>query len=306
MLLTVIPFILSLYLQEYFAYIFILFIIIFLITNGIRTIFLKAKCYAPPAYNITDVSHGKTNKFTYLTTQALQKKHHKLFFADLNDPIKIVQISDIHITDCLPMSYFQKVMKQVEEESPDIFVITGDFLDRQNHFPLIKEMLKPVGKHANLFILGNHDIWQEPERLTAQLEAIGFTRATNKTHNVKINHSSLSFNSYEQPWNKEHKIPQTDQYAHVNICLTHTADNIYKLAKEEFDIVMTGHYHGGQWRLPIFGSVIIPSLFGRLFDMGHFMVNKTHLFVNTGIGLAHPAFRINCPPEIIVLELINE
>jgi len=66
---------------------------------------------------------------------------------------------------------------------------------------------------------------------------------------------------------------------------------------------MTGHYHGGQWRLPIFGSVIVPSLFGRLFDMGHFMVNKTHLFVNTGIGLAHPACRINCPPEIIVLEL---
>ena len=303
MLLTFIPFILSLYLHQYFAYIFILLVIIFLIINGIKTIFLKAKYYAPPAYNITDVSHNQIDKTPYLTTQSLQKKYHKLFFPDLNEPIKIVQISDIHITDCLPMSYFQNVMKQVEEENPDILVITGDFIDRPTHFPLIKKMLRPVGKHANLFIFGNHDIWQEPEPLAAQLEELGFTRMTNNRHNLKIKSSILSLNSYEKPWNKKHKIPEIDTDAHVNICLTHTADNIHKLAEKEFDVVMTGHYHGGQWRLPIFGSVIIPSFFGRLFDMGHFMVKKTHLFVNTGIGLAHPACRINCPPEIIVLEL---
>jgi predicted MPP superfamily phosphohydrolase len=302
MLVTAAPVLLNLYMGNYFGYTFIIFIIFFLVVNGIITIILKAKYYAPPAHECVDASKEK-NKSPYITTELLTKRYHKLFFPALNAPVKIIQISDIHIGNCQPMSYFKHVMQQVENEQPDILIITGDFLDRPLHFDLIKEMLKPVGKYANLFIFGNHDIWQEPERLATQLENLGFERITNQNHNITINTSSLSFNGYEQPWNKEHKIPEGDKNADVNICLTHTADNIFKLAKKEFDIVMTGHYHGGQWRLPLFGSVIIPSVFGRIFDMGHYMVNKTHLFVNTGIGLAHPACRINCPPEIIILEL---
>jgi predicted MPP superfamily phosphohydrolase len=306
MLVTVVPLLLSLYLNTCFAYTFIIIIVIFLITHGIITLCLKARYYAQPEYKKIDLLNNNRDTPTYLTTQSLQKKYHKLFFPDINEPIKIVQISDIHITDCLPISYFQNVMKQVEEEKPDILAVTGDFLDRPSHFPLIEDMLKPVGKHANLFILGNHDIWQEPKLLASKLEELGFTRINNKRHNITIRDTIVSLNSYEKPWNKTDKIPEIDKNVHINICLTHTADNIFKLAEQNFDIVFSGHYHGGQWRLPIFGSMIVPSLFGRLFDMGHFMVKKTHLFVNTGIGLAHPACRINCHPEIIVLELTNE
>ncbi|MDA3798992.1 MAG: metallophosphoesterase [Kiritimatiellae bacterium] len=303
---TLLPCILNIYLPSYFAYIYILTGVTFLLINGFITMALKAKYYATSAHRELHVAEPHINTSSIFTSQTLTKKYYELFFPTIKDPIKIVQISDIHISDCLPMSYFENVIKQVEQEQPEIFVITGDFLDRSPHRKLLKNMLKPIGTHANLFLCGNHDIWRESHILSQELEEMGFQNVMNKASYIQINDTSISFNGYEGPWKKREIVPEKGKNADVHVCLTHTADNIFKLAKNEFDIVFSGHYHGGQWRLPFFGSVIIPSIFGRLFDGGHFMVNKTHLFVNQGIGLAHPAFRLNCPPEITVLEINNE
>ena len=303
---TLLPCILNIYLPNYFAYTYILAGITFLLINGFITLALKAKYYAHAAHQELHVAEPHVSKSSIFTSQKLTKKYYELFFSTIKEPIKIVQISDIHISNDLPMSYFENVIKQVEKEEPDIFVITGDFFDKSPHRKLLKDMLKPVGTHANLFICGNHDIWHESQMLSQEMEKIGFENIMKKNSNIQINDTSISFNGYEGPWDKKTIVPEKGEDADVHVCLTHTADNIFKLAKKEFDIVFSGHYHGGQWRLPFFGSVIIPSIFGRLFDTGHFMVNKTHLFVNQGIGLAHPAFRLNCPPEITVLEIQNE
>jgi hypothetical protein len=91
----------------------------------------------------------------------------------------------------------------------------------------------------------------------------------------------------------------------VTLVLTHTADNVYKLSQENVDVVLAGHYHAGQIRLPGLGSLVVPSVFGRRLDHGHFLVGHTHLFVTAGVGADAPALRLYCPPDFFVIDLMN-
>lgn len=304
-ILVVLPLVLSFITASFlFEYVFLMVCIIFLVVNGLVTIILKSRYFASPPDFIDDAAESEVIASKILTTRMLRKKHYSLCFPGINGAIKIVQITDLHITDKLPLSYFMNVMKHVETEEPDVFIITGDFLDRERHLHLLSQMLKPVGKFGNIYINGNHDIRHGKDKIEELLGNIGFHKVKEMDPVVKINDDFISFKSCTAPWEKCN-IPAIDDKADINICLSHTADNIFKLASEGFDIVFTGHYHAGQWRLPLIGSVVVPSLYGRLFDIGHYMVNKTHLYVNSGIGLAHPAFRLFCNPEIIVLNIEN-
>lgn len=70
--------------------------------------------------------------------------------------------------------------------------------------------------------------------------------------------------------------------------------------------MFAGHYHGGQLRLLGIGALVIPSLFGRRFDFGHFKVNRTDLFVSSGVGVDRPSLRLFCSPEILVVDLKDQ
>jgi predicted MPP superfamily phosphohydrolase len=88
------------------------------------------------------------------------------------------------------------------------------------------------------------------------------------------------------------------------LVLSHTPDNIYELAALGANAVFSGHTHGGQIRFPFIGSVIVPSAYGRRFDLGHFSVDGTDLFVSAGVGADHPAVRIWCRPELLVVDFV--
>jgi predicted MPP superfamily phosphohydrolase len=68
------------------------------------------------------------------------------------------------------------------------------------------------------------------------------------------------------------------------------------------DLVLAGHTHGGQVRLPGLGALILPPM-GQKYVHGHFQFNKMQLYVNRGLGTVGLPFRLNCPPEITVITL---
>ena len=89
----------------------------------------------------------------------------------------------------------------------------------------------------------------------------------------------------------------------MTLVLTHTPDNIYELSGPGVTAVFAGHYHAGQIRIPLLGSLVVPSAYGRLFDHGHFVVNGTHLFVTAGVGAAVPPFRVYCQPDVFIVDI---
>lgn len=90
------------------------------------------------------------------------------------------------------------------------------------------------------------------------------------------------------------------------IALTHTPDNIYRLSDAGAQVVFAGHYHAGQFRLPYLGPVIVPSVYGRRFDHGHFVVHGTHLFITSGIGATVLPVRLFCQPDIFLVDIMGD
>jgi predicted MPP superfamily phosphohydrolase len=70
--------------------------------------------------------------------------------------------------------------------------------------------------------------------------------------------------------------------------------------------VFAGHTHGGQFRIPFLGPLLMPSRYGRRFDQGHFVVEGTHLYVSAGVGADAPNLRLWCPPDLVVVDLVGQ
>lgn len=86
------------------------------------------------------------------------------------------------------------------------------------------------------------------------------------------------------------------------LCLSHTPDNIAWAKQHQIQLMLAGHVHGGQIRVPAIGSIFVPSRYGRQFDCGTFHEPPTLLHVSRGLGGMHP-LRYNCRPEVTLLVL---
>ena len=92
-------------------------------------------------------------------------------------------------------------------------------------------------------------------------------------------------------------MPGSVPAADFRILLSHSPDQFYRARDWGVDLMLSGHNHGGQIRLPALGPVFMPSVYSRRFDRGFFRSGSTFLYVSEGVAGKHP-YRYGCPPEI--------
>jgi len=219
--------------------------------------------------------------------------------------LRIVHLTDLHVHPRLGADYYQRVIELAEQTQPDLAVFTGDFIAGIRSLPMLREALRPIAGVETFAVLGNHDYWTVPDDIRAVVMDTGVRLLTNQSVTVTVGEREVVVTGYDYPWSTKegNRIPQRDGTLHM--VLSHNPDNIYRLAKSSADIVFSGHYHAGQIRLPFLGSIVVPSVYGRRFDHGHFVVNETHLFVSSGIGASSPPFRLYCRPDIFVVDIVG-
>lgn len=224
----------------------------------------------------------------------------------LGGSIRIAHISDLHVNNNPSDHFFKEVFSVLMETNPDVVFITGDFSDNSNCLyrliPFLQQIQPTLGKFG---VLGNHDFWGNHHEIRCELQSAGIVFPSSE--GLEICHSrsqKIIIYGIEYPHLKPwpFKLNTLDPGA-FNIALSHTPDNFFRLAKSNFDMIFSGHLHGGQWRFPFIGSVVSPSIFDRLFDQGHFQKHQTHMFVTSGIGNVWIPKRINCCPEILLVDL---
>lgn len=239
-----------------------------------------------------------------VTTTALELDFYELAHPAWQGPdFRIAHVSDIHVTASLPSDYYRQVMATVSGTKPDLLFITGDFVARPKGIALLPQVLNPAGAQGNFAILGNHDLWAGSEEISRALTDAGFTMLSNAHQRVAIDGHNLLVTGCEDPWAPYRWKPPAREDGEPMLALSHTPDNVYRLRDAGAFGVFAGHYHGGQFRLPMIGSVVIPSIYGRRFDHGHFDVDGTHLFVTAGVGVAMPPVRICCPPDVFIVDV---
>ena len=219
-------------------------------------------------------------------------------------PFTVAHISDLHVDSRLGVEYFYEVADRVVAPGPDLLLITGDFVPSARQIPALAPVLSRFAPIARRYaVLGNHDFWAGPERVADAVAGTGIRVLRNESVSIELDGGRLLLSGCEDPWGRP-RWRAPDRACHDLVAvMAHTADMIYRLARAGADLAFSGHYHAGQIRIPFFGPVIVPSIYGRRFDHGHFKVGPTDLYVSAGIGAANPPLRFFCHPDIFLVTI---
>jgi uncharacterized protein len=220
---------------------------------------------------------------------------------------RIVQLSDIHADRWMTAQRIQKVVDRVNQMSPDLVVLTGDFVTRnaEEYTPNLKVLkaLKPIDK--TLAILGNHDAWTNPDLVQQTLEAAGIDVLANQVVTLDRGSQQLHIGGVDDVWaerDRLDKVLATLPAKGAAILLAHEPDFAdTSAATGRFDLQLSGHSHGGQVRLPFMKKFFPPLAYK--YPMGQYQVGSMIQYTNRGLGSSGIPIRFNCRPEITIFTL---
>jgi uncharacterized protein len=229
---------------------------------------------------------------------------------------RIIQISDIHIEEFTEPFFLERVVKKVNELKGDLVLLTGDFVTRGAFSFLNKysspnkcaEILTALSAPQVYAVLGNHDVAFGASLVVDALTRFRIPVLLNRYVPIERSGSRFWLCGVEDPGtsrpNLDLAIP--DHPDGPVILMAHApdyADTVVSHPRGKLiDLMLAGHSHGGQVRLPFVGPLILPPL-GQKYIEGLFQFNQMQLYVNRGIGSVGLPFRLNCPPEITVITL---
>lgn len=225
--------------------------------------------------------------------------------------LKIVQISDLHTNQFIGQEDVERVTELVNQEEPDIVLITGDFISNSpKYIPICAAGLKDVSAKYGVFgCLGNHDYYTDPVGVRNQMEAIGINLLVNSSEILEIRETKITIAGIDDLWvgkpDYDATLRDTD-FSSPIILMSHNPDAFPTIAGYDVDLTLSGHTHGGQIGLRLFGNHYSFVNLVTPFVMGEFSKGNSKLYVNRGIGTVGPPLRLNAPPEISVITLNNQ
>lgn len=219
------------------------------------------------------------------------------------DGLTILHLSDLHFMGTPERDYFQFIMDRCASWQPDLVALTGDIADSSRHMRWIVPVLGRLRWNiAAIAILGNHDYWQDITYIRRRLRRLGMLVPHNTWHTIEVRGQPMVVIGHEGPWLKPAPDLSDCPLEPFRLCLSHTPDNIRWARRAGIDLMLSGHVHGGQVRFPLFGSVLVPSRYGRRYDCGVFDEAPTLLHVSRGLSGDYP-LRYLCRPEVTLLTL---
>jgi uncharacterized protein len=232
-------------------------------------------------------------------------------------PLRVAQISDIHVGQNLSRAELEQFVAAVNATVPDIICITGDIADSPHadmevFFPLLARL---EARHGVLAILGNHDHAAGADRVTAALRRwTPFTVLRDDAITLSIDAARLhviGLDDRGRDWARglqsDARLDELLAAAPADVprlLLAHRPDVFPQAASGAVALTLSGHTHGGQLALPWFGGRRrnLAEFISR-FDRGLYRDGAAHLYVNAGLGVTGQRIRLWTPREISIFEL---
>lgn len=231
---------------------------------------------------------------------------------------RLVQISDIHFEEFTEAFFLKRVVEHVNRLAPDLVVLTGDFVSigpMPRHFAArwvyrCAAILERIQCPLRFAVLGNHDVMVNQYAVTDALKTHGIPVLTNRY--VPIEHSGGRIwlggtaDVSELTPDLSRALPGRKAGSEPVILMVHEPDYADTVVGHGVSLMLSGHTHGGQVRLPLLPPIHLPRL-GKKYVEGLFHFRDgMQLYVNRGIGTVGVPFRLFCPPEITVFTLKPE
>lgn len=224
---------------------------------------------------------------------------------------RIVQISDIHAGDWLPISRLESAVRMVNRENADLVAITGDFVTYS--YPEAPTDIVPTLRHLRAkdgvaAVLGNHDYWGLGSDLIRHVIAeAGMIDLNNDVYTLHRGEDVLHLAGVDSARERMARLSVTLKKLPKDgpaILLAHEPDFAdVSAATGRFGLQLSGHSHGGQIVVPLLGPPRLPPM-GKKYYSGLYKVGGMHVYTNRGLGVVGLPLRFFCRPEISVITLV--
>ena len=234
---------------------------------------------------------------------------------------RIAHVSDLHNAEMGKNN--EKILTMLRDADPDMIAITGDLVDSRNtDIEVALQFVREAVKIAPCYyVTGNHEARiSEYDELKEAMEAAGVTVLKDAQTEISLTGEFITLIGVNDPsyqtdylfgdaktvMNTKLEELHTEQ-DRFTILLSHRSELFDTYADHSIDLVLSGHAHGGQFRLPFIGGLVAPNqgLFPE-YDAGIYTEGNTNMLVSRGIGNSILPFRINNRPEVILIELQAE
>ena len=237
---------------------------------------------------------------------------------DAFDGYRIAHISDLHNAELGDSN--EKLLSMLREAEPDIIAITGDLIDSRNtNIEVALAFAEEAMKIAPCYyVTGNHEARvSEYDELKAGLEAAGVVVLENERTEIELSGEAITILGVDDPsFNTDYLFGDSASVVSntlaeisteddgLTVLLSHRPELFDTYVACGMDLTLSGHAHGGQFRLPFVGGLVAPNqgLFPK-YDSGLYTSGSTNMIVSRGIGNSLLPFRFNNRPEVILIEL---
>jgi predicted MPP superfamily phosphohydrolase len=232
-------------------------------------------------------------------------------------PIRIAQLSDFHLSTDVPLSLISRAIDEAIAQKPDLICVTGDFItDQLSEETKYAAELRKLTEAAPAFaILGNHDGgdwagrhggYEDTKTMADFVSSTGLKLLHNETCGLRFGGTKLRLTGVGDAWSGECKPAEALQSSgsehHAHVLLAHNPDTKDDVKDFGWDVMLSGHTHGGQCALPLIGGGYFAPVKDKAYVSGLYKWNERHLFVNRGIG-SILGLRFNCRPEVSIITL---
>ncbi|HSJ24542.1 MAG TPA: metallophosphoesterase [Longimicrobiales bacterium] len=248
------------------------------------------------------------------------RTHTRLHFRDLRpalEGLRIALLTDLHASPTTPRGLLRRVVRKTLAVQPDIIAVAGDLAETEAALEVVLDELASLRAPLGVFVVpGNHDYrdvgierWHDAVArrptlvdLTNRCRTVSVSRAPGPEATARLCIAGVDDLAHGRP--RLDFLPPLEQ-RDFTLLLAHHPDQAERArrALDSVDLIVSGHTHAGQVRLPFLGAVINSAEHPELYEAGVRRRPWTQVYTSRGIGTTHLPVRFLAPPEIAVLEL---
>ena len=242
-------------------------------------------------------------------------EHIKLKEDKISTPFRLALVTDLH--SCSYSKDQTYLVKMIDDEKPDAVLLSGDIFDDRLSDDNTKAFISAIsGRYKCYYVTGNHEFWSSRvDEMKGWLKDNGVSVLDGKCVSEEINGNIIDFCGVDDPtdmtdtkWieqlNQAYSASSPDHY---RILLSHRPEKYEKYENYYFDLVVSGHAHGGQWRIPFINiGLVAPdqNLFPRYINGLYELDNGVKMIVSRGLAReSTPAPRFFNHPELVIIDI---
>lgn len=245
----------------------------------------------------------------YSAMQGFVVQRYELDSDKITEPVDIMLISDLH--GCWYGENQQELIEAIDGENPDLIALAGDIFDDENPNEGTVVLLSQISaKYPCYYVVGNHEVYTgETDKLKALAAEAGVTVLSGETAYIDVNGQRISISGVDDPnmgqveWEYQLKLTDTRRDG-FSLLISHRPEAVEEYNKYGFDLILSGHAHGGQWRIPgILNGLVAPNqgLFPK-YAGGEYQLQNGTMIVSRGLERNWIPRYFN-PPELVVIRV---